>query len=334
MTSTNESAIAALSSDLLRVTEEAAIESARTTGRGDPHGSDRAAVAAMRRCLGRIPMRGRIVIGEGERDEAPMLFIGEELGRGLSGPDAECPSVDIAVDPLEGTRACATGADNAMAVIAASGPGGLLHAPDVYMQKIVVGPSAKGSIDLDAPVTDNLKAIARSLGRKPSELVVAVLDRPRHTALLEEIRAAGARLRVVPEGDLASGIDASVRGSGVHALMGTGGAPEGVLTAAAMRCTNGEIQGRLLARHDADRRRMANMGVSAPDRILGTSDLAPGDDVVFAATGVTNGELIRGVRFFGEGARTHSLVMCSRPRRVRFVDTIHVAEGDRVAIRL
>jgi fructose-1,6-bisphosphatase II len=318
-----------LAQDFLRVTEAAAIASARTMGRGDRHGSDQVAVEAMRRVMDELDIRGRIVIGEGERDEAPMLFIGEEVGRGGS----SSPEIDIAVDPLEGTNLCATGSPNAIAVLAASERGGLLHAPDIYMQKLVVGPSSRGKVDLDAPVEDNLKAIAKCLGRRVEDLVIMVLERPRHEKLVAEIRATGARIKLITDGDVSAGINAAVRGSGVHALMGTGGAPEGVITAAAMRCTNGEILARLQLVRDSDRERMAAMGIDDPDRIYSTEELAPGKNIAFVATGVTSGDLIRGVSFFAEGARTHSLVMSTRPRVVRFVDTIQVAEGEGVTIR-
>lgn len=322
--------VEALAHGFLRVAEAAAVASARTMGRGDAHEADQAAVSAMRRVMDELDMRGRIVIGEGERDEAPMLFIGEEVGRG--GPAS--PEIDIAVDPLEGTNLCATGAANAIAVLAASERGGLLHAPDVYMDKIVVGPSSKGKVDLDAPVLDNLNAIARALDRKVAELVVVVLDRPRHKALIEEIRQAGARIKLIQDGDLSAGINAAVRGSGVHALMGVGGAPEGVITAAAMRCTNGEILARLKLLRESDEERLAEMGIDDPKKVYCTEELARGEQIVFVATGVTTGELIRGVQFFGDGIRTESLVMSTHPRYVRFVDTIHVAKGDRVKIRL
>ena len=232
-----------LSLDFIRVVEQAAIACAHTMGQGDRQGSDRVAVEAMRRCLDSVPIDGTIVIGEGERDEAPMLYIGEKVGiaakTGARGRDL--PRVDIAVDPLEGTNLCATGAPNAMAVLAASDEGGLLHAPDLYMEKLVVGPSAKQAVSLDAPVEENLRAIARCLDRRVEDLVVIVLDRPRHEKLINDIRSTGARIRLIGDGDLSAGIAAAVVGSGVHAVMGTGGAPEGVLTAAAMRCLNGEI---------------------------------------------------------------------------------------------
>jgi fructose-1,6-bisphosphatase class II len=318
-----------LSLEFLQVTEGAAIATARTMGQGEAKRSDHMAVEEMRRIMDSVRMNGTIVIGEGERDEAPMLYIGEKVGAG--GQDA--PKIDIAVDPLEGTNLCATGTPNAIAVMAAAEQGGLLHAPDIYMDKIVVGPTSKGQVNLDAPVEDNLKAIARCLGRQVQDLVVVVLDRPRHESLIAEIRRIGARIKLIGDGDLTAGITAAVRGSGIHAVMGTGGAPEGVLTAAAMRCLNGEIQGRLVLTKDTDRERLDKMGISDHERIYYTEDLAPGSRIVFSATGVTSGDLLQGVRFFGEGSRTHSLVMSTQPRFVRFVDTIHVREGDDVKIR-
>ena len=237
---------AQLSLEFLRVVENAAIASARTMGFGDRHRADEVAVEAMRKTMDELQMDGTIVIGEGERDEAPMLYIGEKVGLATRAPNANFPAVDIAVDPLEGTNLCATGAANAIAVLAASERGGLLHAPDLYMEKIVVGPSCKGAVELDAPVTDNLKAIAKRLDRDVEDLVIIVLDRPRHEKLITDIRSAGARIRLIGDGDLSAGISAAVVGTGVHAVMGIGGAPEGVLTAAALRCLNGEILGRLL----------------------------------------------------------------------------------------
>src|SRR5437879_9721797 len=235
-----------LSLDFLRVVENAAIAAARTMGFGDRHHADEVAVEVLRKTMGTVEIDGTIVIGEGERDEAPMLYIGEKVGLGTHAPKALFPQVDIAVDPLEGTNLCATGAANAITVLAASERGGLLHAPDCYMEKLVVGPSCRGAVELDAPVKDNLKSIARRLGRDVEDLVVVVLDRPRHKKLMDDIRATGARIRLIGDGDLSAGIAAAVLGTGVHAVMGTGGAPEGVITAAAMRCLNGEIQARLV----------------------------------------------------------------------------------------
>jgi fructose-1,6-bisphosphatase class II len=322
-----------LSLDFLSVVEQAAIECAHTMGQGDAHKSDQAAVEAMRKCLDTVPIDGTIVIGEGERDEAPMLYIGEKVGLGAKGGADGLPEVDIAVDPLEGTNLCATGAANAIAVLAASSKGGLLHAPDLYMEKLIVGPSSKGAVSLDAPVAENLEAIARCLERNVDDLVVIVLDRPRHESLIEQIRATGARIRLIGDGDLSAGIAAAVVGSGVHAVMGTGGAPEGVLTAAAMRCLNGEIFARLVVSKPEHEERCRQMGITDFKKIYTSKDLASGEHIIFAATGVTGGTLMKGVRFFGDGTRTSSLVMQSDPPRIRFIDTIHVEQQRMVRIR-
>ena len=316
-----------LSLELLRVVEQAGIACAQTMGQGDREGSDQAAVAAMRSVLDDVRIDGTIVIGEGERDEAPMLYIGERVGRGAKGEDG-LPQVDIAVDPLEGTNLCATGAPNAIAVLAASDRGGLLHAPDLYMEKLVVGPRAKHSVSLDRPVKQNLQSIAESLDRKIEDLVVMVLDRERHETLIKEIRSAGARIRLIGDGDLSAGISAAVDGSGVHAVMGTGGAPEGVLTAAAMRCLGGEIFGRLVVSKPEHEERCRAMGITDFKRIYSANELASGHSITFVATGVTDGTLLRGVRFFGHGIRTSSIVMQSAPHLIRFIDTIHVRRTD------
>src|SRR6184192_2442713 len=295
-----------LSLDFLRVVENAAIAAARTMGFGDRHHADEVAVEAMRKTMDSVEIDGTIVIGEGERDEAPMLYIGEKVGLATHVPKALFPQVDIAVDPLEGTNLCATGAPNAIAVLAASERGGLLHAPDLYMEKIVVGPACKGAIDLDAPVADNLKSIAKRLERDVEDLVVVVLDRVRHERLIDEIRAAGARIRLIGDGDLSAGISAAVVGTGVHAVMGSGGAPEGVITAAAIRCLNGYMLGRLVINKPELEERIARMGIKDKNKIYTAEDLAPGKQMIFAATGVTEGALMKGVRFFGEGTRTSS----------------------------
>ena len=319
-----------LSLEMLRVVEEAAIASARTMGMGDPQAADQAAVESMRRCLDTIALEGTIVIGEGERDEAPMLYIGEKVGaHGHNSPI----TVDIAVDPLEGTNLCATGGAGAITVLAASEQGGLLHAPDCYMDKIVVGPAAKGAVDLEAPVKHNLKAIARRLQRGVDDLVVVVLDRPRHQKLIADIREAGSRIRLISDGDLSAGIAAAVAGTGVHAVMGSGGAPEGVLTAAALRCLNGEILGRLVVKDEAQKERMQSMGIRDVNRIYTTPELAPGHNLVFAACGVTDGNLLQGVRFTGDGTHTQSIVMTSSPARVRFIDTTHLENKPDVKVR-
>src|SRR6201981_2407242 len=268
-----------LSLEFLRVVENGAIAAARTMGFGDRHKADEVAVEAMRKTMDSVEMDGTIVIGEGERDEAPMLYIGEKVGLAQHAPKSLFPPVDIAVDPLEGTNLCATGAPNAITVLAASEKGGLLHAPDLYMDKIVVGPSCKGAVDLDAPVADNIRAIARRLNRDKEDLVIIVLDRPRHEKLIEEIRATGARIRLIGDGDLSAGITAAVVGSGVHAVMGTGGAPEGVLTAAAMRCLNGEIFARLVVNKPEHEERCRAMGIKDFKKIYRSKDLAPGERV-------------------------------------------------------
>ena len=323
-----------LSLDFLRVVEQAAIACAQTMGQGDRHKSDQVAVEAMRRELDSVPIDGTIVIGEGERDEAPMLYIGEKVGQAQrDGNGRKFPQVDIAVDPLEGTNLCATGAPNALAVLAASEHGGLLHAPDIYMEKLVVGPSSKDVVDLDAPVRFNLRAIAQALGRRIEDLVVIVLDRPRHAELIDEIRATGARIRLIGDGDLSAGIAAAVVGSGVHAVMGIGGAPEGVLTAAAMRCLNGEIYARLVIKKPEDEERCRAMGITDPKRVYRSKDLASGERIIFAATGVTDGALMRGVRFFGDGTRTTSLVMQTHQHQIRFIDSIQVNPAKDVRIR-
>ena len=326
-----------LEQDFIRVTEQAAIAAAKTMGFGDRRHSDQVAVEAMRREMDSLPMSGRVVIGEGERDKAPMLFVGEELGAGWPGhqrgaaPGTEVPAsvagrypeVDIAVDPLEGTNLCALGAPDSIAVLAASERGGLLHAPDIYMDKIVVGPTARGHIQIDAPVAENLRNIAAAFGRRVSDLTIVVLDRERHQQLIADIRQAGARIRLIPDGDLSAGISAAVRGTGVHAVIGIGGAPEGVITAAAMRCLGGEIQARLKAVNEEQKARLRELGIQDGNRIYHTEDLAPGHEILFSSTGVTDGELLKGVRFFGGGSRTSTLFMSLSRKIIRFVDTIH-----------
>jgi fructose-1,6-bisphosphatase II len=317
-----------LSRDFLRVCEEAAVEAARTMGQGKRKHSDHVAVEAMRKAMDRLQMRGTVVIGEGERDEAPMLFIGEKVGR-WHDDDIE---VDIAVDPLEGTNLCATGAPGAIAVLAASNRGGLLHAPDCYMEKICVGPAAKDVIDIDAPVETNLKNIAKALGRDVDDLVVIVLDRERHAQLISDIRAAGARIRLIGDGDLSAGITAAVRGTNVHAVMGIGGAPEGVLVAAALRCLGGGMRGRLVPTKPGQEERMRKMGITDVKRVYTEEDLAPGPEILFVATGVTDGALMRGVRFFGGGLRTTSVIMSLGERLIRFADSIKLEPGVKTVV--
>src|SRR5438132_3370522 len=321
-----------LASRFLRVVETAAMASDRPMGKHDRRLADDRATQAMRRTMDNVPMRGTIVIGEGERDEAPMLYIGEKVGAEF--PDGtEVPEVDIAVDPLEGTNLCTTGAPAAITVLAASERNGLLNAPDCYMEKIVVGPSCKGAVELDAPVADNLKNIAKRMERDVEDLVVVVLDRPRHEKLISDIRNAGARIKLIGDGDLSAGIAAAVIGTGVHAVMGSGGAPEGVITAAAIRCLNGYMLGRLVINKPELEERIARMGIKDKNKIYEAEDLAPGKQLIFAATGVTDGSLMRGVRFFGEGTRTSSVIMALRTGKVRFVESIHLEKSPDVKVR-
>ncbi len=310
-----------LENGFIRVTEQAAVAAAHTMGQGDRKRSDFVSVEAMRRELNDLAIAGRIVIGEGERDEAPMLYVGEEVGA-LKGR-ADGVAVDIAVDPLEGTNLCATGAPDATAVLAAAERGGLLHAPDTYMQKLIVGPKAAGRLHLDAPVSENLRALAKAFERDVEDLTIVVLERPRHEQLIADIRDAGARIRLIGDGDLSAGIAVAVRGTGVHAVMGTGGAPEGVITAAAMRCLGGEIQARLVATDDGQKLRLAKLGFHDLAKIYSTRELAPGREILVSCSGVTDGELLRGVGFFGGGYRTHTLFMSLTRRILRFVDTIY-----------
>src|ERR1051326_3191217 len=321
-----------LASRFLRVVEVAAIASARTMGQGERKLSDQVATEAMRKTMDSIPMHGCIVIGEGERDEAPMLYIGEKVGAEF--PDGtDVPEVDIAVDPLEGTNLCATGSPGSITVLAASERGGLLHAPDCYMDKIVVGPSCKDAVELDAPVAYNLRRIAKALERDVEDLVIMILDRPRHEKLIADIRKAGARIKLISDGDLSAGIAAAIIGTGVHAVMGSGGAPEGVITAAAIRCLNGYMQARLVINKPELEERIAKMGIKDKDKVYTEKDLAPGKNIIFAATGVTDGSLMRGVRFFGEGVRTTSLVMTLETGSIRFVDSIHLNKKPDVKVR-
>ena len=322
-----------LSLEFLRIVERAAIACARTMGLGDRHKSDQVAVEAMRHEMDTVEMDGQIVIGEGERDEAPMLYIGEKVGAAVHNSNGNLPRIDIAVDPLEGTNLCASGEPNAITVLAASEPGGLLHAPDLYMEKLIVGPNCKGAVELDAPPEHNLRAIAKRLDRDVDDLVVTVLDRPRHQQLIADIRKTGARIRLISDGDLSAGIAAAVSDMGVHAVMGSGGAPEGVLTAAALRCLNGEILARLVVSKPEHQERIEKMGIKDPKRIYRTEDLAPGKKMIFACTGVTPGNLLRGVRFFGGGIRTQSLVMTFHERQIRFIDSVHVEPGSDVRLR-
>lgn len=308
-----------LTLELVRITEAAAIAAARWMGRGDKEAADQAAVDAMRALFDTVDIRGTVVIGEGELDEAPMLYIGEPVGTG-SGPE-----VDVAVDPLEGTNLVARGLPNALAVLAVAPRGCLLHAPDIYMNKIAVGPAAAGKVDLDAPVAENLAAVADALGKRVEDVTVIILDRPRHADIIRQVREAGARIRLISDGDVSAAIATALPDTGIDLMLGIGGAPEGVLAAAALRCLGGELQGRLHPTNDAERERAQSM-VPEVDRKLGLDDLVSGDDVMFAATGITAGDMLRGVRFTGDGAYTHSLVMRAWSGTVRFIEALHRLE--------
>jgi fructose-1,6-bisphosphatase II len=309
-----------LTMELVRVTEAAAIAAGRWMGYGKKNEADAAATEAMRKVFDTIPMRGTVVIGEGEMDEAPMLYIGERLGLGY------LPEVDVAVDPLEGTNIVAKGLWNAISVVAIADRGGLLHAPDMYMEKIAVGPKAVGMVDINAPVEDNLKAVARATGKDVEDLVAVVLDRPRHAKLIEEIRKAGARIKLIPDGDVAAAIHTAFPDTDVDILFGIGGAPEGVLAAVALKCLGGEIQGRLVPEDDEQYQRCLKMGLNDPNKVLRMDDMVKGDDAIFAATGVTDGELLRGVRYQGTLAKTHSVVMRAKTGTVRFMEGTHRLE--------
>lgn len=306
-----------LSMEIVRVTEAAALSSARWVGRGTNHEADEAATSAMRTVLDTVPMRGTVVIGEGEIDEAPMLYIGEKLGTG------DGPLVDVAVDPLEGTDIVARGSWNGLAVIAIADGGQLLHAPDMYMDKIAVGPESVGKIDINASVMDNLTAVAKAKKKAIEDLLVVVLDRPRHKELIAEIREAGARIKLISNGDVAGAINTAFDSTGVDILFGIGGAPEGVLAAVALKCLGGEIQGKLIPRNEAEITRCAKMGITDVNKVIHMDDFCSGDDAIFAATGVTDGELLKGVQFKGEVARTQSVVMRAKSGTIRFVDGRH-----------
>ncbi len=308
-----DSLIAAVGSHLVRTVEEAAIACARTIGQGDRHHSDQVAVSAMRRVLDTVPVRGRVVIGEGERDKAPMLWSGEEFGEAGEG----APELDIAVDPLEGTNLCATGGPGAIAVLAGSERGGLLTAPDVYMDKIMVGAASRDllgeEIRLEHSPERNVNAIATAEGCPTSEITVVVLERPRHAELIAGLRRAGARVRLIGDGDLSAGILSAMPGSGIQAAIGSGGAPEGVIAAAALRCLGGGMLGRLLVRNEAEQRRLRETGVKDPGRVLTTRELAPGRNLIFCAAGVTDGALVAGVRLDADGIETDTLQITNDP---------------------
>lgn len=306
-----------LTMEFARVTEAAALASARWVGRGNKEAADDAAVQAMRSVFDTIRMQGTVVIGEGEMDEAPMLYIGEKVGSG------EAPELDVAVDPLEGTNSVAKGLAGAIAVVAIARKGGLLHAPDMYMDKIAVGPLAKGKIHLDAPVQENLANVARALGKSMDDLTVVILDRPRHDKIIHDVREAGARIRLITDGDVSPAVACAIEGTGVDVMMGIGGAPEGVLAAAALRCLGGEMQGRLWPENEEDVLRAQKLGVSDVAKLLTMDDLACSDDVFFAATGITEGPLLKGVHFTSQGALTHTVVMRGKTGTVRFIEARH-----------
>lgn len=332
-TATGESHIERfLTREMLGVVESAALASGRLMGRGDKDGADQAAVTAMRERLDDIPMNGTIVIGEGERDEAPMLYIGEHVGKQGDG----YPALDIAVDPLEGTNLVAHGLPGSVATLALAPQGGLLHAPDTYMNKLVVGPQAKGRIDIDAPVKSNLQVLAMSLERPVEDLTIVILDRPRHEQLIQDVREAGARIKLISDGDMMPAIASAISGSGIHAVMGTGGAPEAVLSAAAVKCLGGEIQAKFKWRSEEERERAVEMGVvdTSESTIHRTDDLVPAEDIVFAACGITSGDILKGVQYFGGGARTHSVILTYSTGMVRFVDTVHVNRKKPMPIQL
>jgi fructose-1,6-bisphosphatase II / sedoheptulose-1,7-bisphosphatase len=330
--------------EIIEVVEQAAIASSRWMGKGDKNTADEVAVEAMRERMNKIHMRGRIVIGEGERDDAPMLYIGEEVGI-CTQPDAkeycnpdELLEIDIAVDPCEGTNLVAYGQNGSMAVLAISEKGGLFAAPDFYMKKLAAPPQAKGKVDINKSATENLKILSECLDRSIDELVVVVMKRDRHNDLIKEIRDAGARVKLISDGDVSAAISCAFAGTNTHALMGIGAAPEGVISAAAMRCLGGHFQGQLIydpevvktgligESKESNVARLTEMGITDPDKVYDTHELASGETVLFAACGITSGELMNGVRFFHGGARTQSLVISSQSMTARFVDTIHMFE--------
>lgn len=307
-----------LALEIVRVTEAAALASGRWMGTGKKNEADQAATTAMRAVFESVQMEGVVVIGEGEMDEAPMLYIGEKLGQGNG------MQVDVAVDPLEGTNIVAKGLWNAITVVAISPRGTMLHAPDMYMEKIAVGPKAAGKVHLDATVKENLQAVAKATNKNISDVVAILLDRDRHQPIIEEIRLAGARIKLISDGDVAAAINTAFEDTGVDIMFGTGGAPEGVLAAAALKCLGGELQGRLKPANEEERERCKRMGLQNPEQILLMEDLIRGEDAIFAATGVTDGELLRGVRYLGnDRAMTHSLVMRAKTGTVRFIEARH-----------
>lgn len=305
-----------LTLEFVRVTEAAAIRAGRLMGKGNKAVSDQLAVDGMHAVLAGVPIDGTVVIGEGEMDAAPMLYIGEKVGAGGT-------PVDIAVDPLEGTNLTAKGQDGSIAVIAIAGKGNLLHAPDMYMEKLCVGPRAKGRIDLNLPIAENLRRVAEGLERSIDDLTVVILDRERHAEMIRQCREAGARIKLITDGDVSPAVDIGIEGSGVHLLMGIGGAPEGVLAAAALKCLGGDMQARLIPYTEAERQRCAAMGIRDVNTVLTIDDLVKGDDCIFSATAITNTPLLRGIQYFGGGARTMSVVMRYKSGTIRVIDTFH-----------
>ncbi len=316
-----------LSLEFVRVTEQAAIRSGRLMGRGDKEGADQLAVDGMHAQFALTPISGTVVIGEGEMDEAPMLYIGEHVGAGGE-------EVDIAVDPVEGTNLVAKGQDGAIAVLAIAPKGCLLHAPDMYMEKICVGPRGKGRIDINASVTENLRRVAEGMDRDVSDLTVVVLDRERHEKIIRECREAGARIRLITDGDVAPAVECGIEGSGIHMVIGSGGAPEGVLAAVGLKCLGGDMQARLLPHNHEEITRLHEMGIDDPSRVLTLDDLVKGDDCIFSATAITECNLLRGLRYFGGGCRTSTMLLRYKTGTVRFIDTIHRFGEEKPAVKL
>ncbi|UJS04653.1 class II fructose-bisphosphatase [Cylindrospermopsis raciborskii] len=334
--------------EIIEVVEQAAIASAKWMGKGEKNTADQVAVEAMRERMNKIYMRGRIVIGEGERDDAPMLYIGEEVGicanpdNAISCSPDELMEIDIAVDPCEGTNLVAYGQPGSMAVLAISERGGLFAAPDFYMKKLAAPPAAKGKVDINKSATENLKILSECLGRSIEELVIVVMKRERHNDLIKEIREAGARVQLISDGDVGAALSCGFSGTNIHALMGIGAAPEGVISAAAMRALGGHFQGQLIydpavvktgligESKESNLERLSSMGINEPDKVYDAHELASGQTVLFAGCGITSGNLMQGVRFFQGGARTQSLVISTQSKTARFVDTIHMFEQPKV----
>ena len=308
-----------LSLEFARVVEAAALRSGRLLGRGQKEAADGLAVDAMRQAFDSVRISGTVVIGEGEIDEAPMLYIGEHVGAGG-------PEVDIAVDPIEGTNLIAKGQNGAIAVMAIAEKGGLLHAPDMYMEKLCVGPRGAGAIDITKSLTENIKNVAAKMNRNVDEITLVMLDRERHHGLMKEARDLGARIMLISDGDVNPAMECCIEGSGVHMVVGTGGAPEGVLAAAALKCVGGDMQARLKPETEEEIRRCHEMGITDVNQVLTLDDLVRTDDVIFAATAITRGNLLNAIQYFPGGARTHTIVMRSKTGTVRFLDTVHMDE--------